>query len=71
MMSSKSAPMAAFLEDFAGRSTAQQARRCIPAPLGCGRDVSDEELKAADDLTQREYIISGWCPTCQLEVFGP
>lgn len=34
----------------------------------CSKPVS---LEGADDLTIREYRISGMCPKCQDEVFNP
>lgn len=45
------------------------ANRCIPAPMGCGRVITDKELQEWDQLTFREYSISGWCKECQDGVF--
>jgi hypothetical protein len=40
---------------------------CVPAPIGCGKPV---DLTGQDDVTVREYRISGLCPTCQDAIFG-
>lgn len=39
---------------------------CIPAPFGCGGPATEFE----DDLSRKEYTISGLCQKCQNSVFG-
>lgn len=34
---------------------------CYPAPVGCGREITPEELDTWDSLSQREFEISGLC----------
>ena len=57
-----------FLEGVAGRTTSIQESRCVPPPFGCGKPVSQEDFR--DELSRREYAISGLCQTCQDSVFG-
>jgi hypothetical protein len=53
--------------------------KCIPQPYGCGRDVQarisiqrEDIEKGAfrDELSVREYRISGLCQLCQDKIFG-
>jgi hypothetical protein len=39
---------------------------CCPAPIGCGGPATEFE----DDLSRKEYTISGLCQKCQNSVFG-
>lgn len=39
---------------------------CIPKPIGCGELISDFN----DELSAREYEISGLCQSCQDRVFN-
>jgi hypothetical protein len=39
---------------------------CVPAPIGCGGPA----IKFRDELSQREYTISGLCQKCQDSIFG-
>jgi len=55
-----------FLEGAGGRTTAIRADRCIRAPFGCGGAA----VEFQDDLSRREYRISGLCQKCQDSVFG-
>src|SRR6266487_1160403 len=83
--SPKSPEMEAFLENAYGRTTAIESARCIPAPMGCGKPLletnyaqlpeavmADGVTKVAfrDELSSREYSISGLCQDCQDSVFG-
>lgn len=52
-----------------GRPLAQRDHECIQPPLGCGAKITDVELETWDQLTVREYAISGWCKTCQDKIF--
>lgn len=40
--------------------------RCVPAPIGCGGPAT--EFK--DEVSRREYRISGLCQKCQDAFFG-
>ena len=62
----KSPEMEEFLEKNFGRSTAINNDVCIPEPIGCG----GEAIEFADELSRREYRISGLCQKCQDSVFG-
>ena len=42
------------------------AGRCVPAPFGCGKEVTGFR----DDLSRREFGISGLCQECQDQVFA-
>ena len=39
---------------------------CVPEPIGCGGPAT--EFK--DELSRKEYSISGLCQKCQNKVFG-
>lgn len=43
---------------------------CYRTPIGCGREISYEELGSWDELTIREWGISGLCKECQDIVFA-
>lgn len=55
-----------FLEENFGRTTAITNDRCLPAPTGCGGPATEFR----DELSRREYRISGLCQNCQDTVFG-
>ena len=55
-----------LLEVIAGRTTSIKGNICVRAPIGCGGPAT--EFK--DDLSRKEYTISGLCQKCQDEVFG-
>jgi hypothetical protein len=64
--SEKSPAITEFLESSYGRSTAIKGNMCLPAPIGCGREIPASEIVGTwDSLTTREYRISGMCKTCQ------
>lgn len=65
--SGKSAAMNEFLNKLTGdnREQAIIRRRCLLPPIGCGGDA--EVFR--DDLSIREYEISGLCQKCQDSVF--
>jgi hypothetical protein len=50
---------------FPGRREAISARKCIEAPLGCGGAA----ISFDDEISEREYEISGLCQKCQKLVF--
>ncbi len=64
--SEKSPGMRKFLEKFAGRTTAIEGDTCVRAPIGCGQPAT----KFRDDLSKKEYTISGLCQKCQDGMFG-
>lgn len=64
--SKKSPEIEALLEKMAGRTTAIKANVCIPKPIGCGGPA----VEFRDDLSRREYGISGLCQSCQDNTFG-
>ena len=50
----------------ADRRDSIRADRCIPPPIGCGGDAT----KFRDELSRREFTISGLCQKCQDNIFG-
>ena len=60
--SEKSREMEAFLEDAFKRTTHITNDRCVT----CGKDATEFN----DDLSRKEYTISGMCQVCQDGVFG-
>jgi hypothetical protein len=40
--------------------------KCVPVPIGCGGEAT--EFK--DDVSRREYTLSGLCQSCQDKVFA-
>lgn len=64
--SKKSPGMETFLEKIAGRSTSIKSDRCVPPPMGCGKPIEGFR----DELSSKEYRISGLCQDCQDSVFG-
>lgn len=66
--SPKAPGMEDFLEKMTGRSSAILNNRCLAPPLGCGQFVFVDGFR--DEVSRREYTISGFCQTCQDKVFG-
>lgn len=64
--SDKSPQITGFLEALFGRTTAIESDTCIPAPIGCGGDASTFR----DELSEKEYTISGLCQDCQDKIYG-
>ncbi len=69
----KSTKIEGFLDALMGgtpgegiRTGAISADKCIGAPLGCGSDASSFR----DEISRREYRISGFCQDCQDNMFG-
>lgn len=48
------------------RRGAITGNHCIPPPIGCGGDAT----VFRDEISKREFSISGMCQKCQDEVFG-
>jgi len=57
-----------LMDALAGADTASCVTddMCIPPPLGCG----GEATSFRDEVSEREYSISGLCQKCQDRVFG-
>lgn len=49
-----------------GRQQAIHSQLCMTAPLGCGQPATTFK----DEVSRREYQISGLCQTCQDRFFG-
>lgn len=64
--SEKSLGMGMFLEEFSGRTSAIHDDKCVNPPIGCGGPATEFR----DDVSAREYQISGMCQICQDRVFG-
>ncbi|KKM03580.1 hypothetical protein LCGC14_1773010 [marine sediment metagenome] len=62
----KSPKIEELLESQFSRTSAIEANRCVPEPAGCGKPIADFK----DDLSEKEYRISGLCQICQDTVFG-
>ena len=63
--SQKSPQITEFLERFAGRSSAIEGNVCVNPPIGCGGPATEFR----DELSAKEYTISGLCQNCQNEIF--
>lgn len=48
------------------RRTSIRGDKCVPPPIGCGGPAT--EFK--DEISRREYRISGLCQKCQDKIFG-
>lgn len=55
--------------NLAGMSDAVKALKCVGPPIGCGQQLTPEQLQSWDDLSLKEYSMSGWCKPCQDKVF--
>lgn len=64
--SKKSPQMTEFLEKLTGRTSSLEANFCVKPPFGCGKKA----LNFDDDLSRKEYRISGLCQECQNSVFS-
>ena len=64
--SQKSPEMNRLLDALTDRSDSITHDVCIPAPYGCGGEAT--EFK--DELSKKEYTISGLCQACQDFTFG-
>ena len=65
----KAEPLTKFLETSFKRSSSIESLKCVPKPIGCGRQIDPGEIEVWDPLTIQEYRISGLCNTCQDEIF--
>jgi hypothetical protein len=64
--SKKNPAIEKFLEGAFGRTSAIRSATCVPAPAGCGGPATEFR----NELSRREYAISGLCQNCQDSVFG-
>ena len=51
---------------FPGRREAIAQGNCMRAPLGCGKPAGEFR----DEVSRREYAISGLCQACQDSVYN-
>lgn len=65
----KAAEITKLLETSFKRSTSIESLRCVPKPIGCGRQIDPGEIEVWTQLDIEEYRISGLCKTCQDKVF--
>lgn len=69
----KATPKAKSINDFlktqfgVDREQSVAIMKCVHEPIGCGQEVDPTKW---DELTQREYQISGLCKECQDAIFG-
>jgi hypothetical protein len=75
--SDKSPAVEDFLEKNFGRTTAIKSLKCVAKPVGCGNKLEDTNFAKAnngqkfrDELSAKEYTISGLCQDCQDDFFG-
>lgn len=68
--SEKTEEMEQALKDMFGHDRREliKAGCCVPPPVGCGREGIEDEFR--NEISRREYAISGLCQKCQDEVFG-
>lgn len=59
--SEKSPQIESFLEDNFGRTTAIRGGKCV--------FCTDPNMNFRDEISRKEYAISGLCQRCQDEVF--
>lgn len=50
------------------RAAAEEAGTCIQPPIGCGKPCPPSSFR--NEISRREYLISGLCQACQDSVFG-
>lgn len=57
-----------LLSEIAGvdREETIKGNKCVPPPIGCGWVITGFR----DDLSAKEYAISGLCQECQDKIFG-
>lgn len=62
----KNPVIADMLNQMSNRSEAIYTNKCANPPIGCGGDATT----FCNQLSAREYTISGLCQECQDKVFG-
>lgn len=59
------------LKDRMGLNKALKMVACVAPPIGCGREIPLEEIQGWDELSVKEYAMSGLCKSpCQDKVFS-
>jgi hypothetical protein len=66
----KSSKVTNVLEALTGRTTAITNLTCTRPPVGCGKQITVEEMRSWSSIEVSEYRISGWCKTCQDVAFA-
>jgi hypothetical protein len=66
--SEKSPGIANFLDGLMNRTESIKGDKCVDKPFGCGKPAPPESFR--NELSRREYLISGLCQKCQDSVFG-
>ena len=51
------------------RTRSIRENTCIPSPIGCGKTI-DPKTEFKDEISKREYTISGLCSECQEKLFN-
>ena len=64
--SKKSPGITALLDGITDRTLSIRRNVCVSAPIGCGQPIGPFK----NDLSRREYTISGLCQRCQDSIFG-
>lgn len=61
----KAPAIESLLEETLGRSTSIRADRCLKRPWGCAGPATEFR----DELSRKEFTISGYCQACQDRYF--
>lgn len=66
--SDKSEALESYLTAMLGHDRRESIAqdKCVPPPIGCGGPATEFE----DDISRKEFTISGLCQQCQNVVFG-
>lgn len=64
--SNKNPAIADLLNRMSNRSEAIYTDKCVNPPIGCGGPATEFR----DELSRKEYSISGLCQCCQDKIFG-
>lgn len=66
--SKKSPEINKLIDSIIGVNREQRinSNKCIPPPIGCGKPIGEFR----DELSRKEYTISGLCSECQDKIFG-
>ena len=62
----KSPILEGFFDTLTHRSASIRGDVCVPPPFGCGGPAVDFR----NEISRKEYSISGLCQKCQDEIFG-
>ena len=65
----KAHPITEMLDKLGNRTESIKNHRCVPKPIGCGRQIEIGEFEGWQSIDIEEYRISGLCVTCQAEIF--